>query len=87
MACALCDMTDPSELFLDDATGFWLCGDCETHWQDFGDNDFVVFPGEVEEKLINATEWLELMRECQADRISITGEPDYNPAEYDDVFV
>lgn len=85
-ACALCAMTDPSELFLDDDTGFWLCGDCEKHWQDFGDNDFVVFPGEVEEKMANAAKWLELMRECQADRISIIGELDYNPEAYDEVF-
>jgi hypothetical protein len=56
------------------------------HWQDFGDNEFVVFPGEVEQELIEAFQWLELMRECQEDRLYILGEPEYNPEEYNDVF-
>jgi hypothetical protein len=85
-ACALCATTDPAELFLNDTTGFLMCGDCEMHWQDFGDNEFVVFPGEVEQELIEAFQWLELMRECQEDRLYILGEPEYNPEEYNDVF-
>lgn len=92
-SCAICGMSDPDQLLPDDLSGFWMCGDCEKHWDDFGDDDMIFFPGEVEEilqkredDLVKAAEWLELMRQCQEDRYYILGEPDYNPALYDDVF-
>lgn len=78
MSCAVCAMTDPSELLYDMHLKFYLCGDCEKHWEAFGDDEMVLFPGEAE--------WCTLMRECELHLISILGTSVYNPEDHDDVF-